>query len=210
MFRNRRSKETALEGRKQNLPLIIFELGLLALIAAFLIFGDRLFDDSASDDSAFAPFDVSSAVQAGQNAPDFTLNTVTGERVTLSELHGRPVIINFWATWCAPCREEMPELQEAFEDYADNNLELLAVNREESQEQIEQFFVELSAEKEIDFTFSLLLDNQATVVDSYGVFNMPTTFFVDADGVVTAVHFGPLTRSQIDNYMSDTLSVSAH
>ncbi|MEM8856974.1 MAG: TlpA disulfide reductase family protein [Chloroflexota bacterium] len=210
MFNNRPTKNTNSEGNRQNLPLIIFEIGLLCVIAAFLIFGGRLFDDADNTSEGLTPFDVAGAVQAGQAAPDFTLITAEGEQITLSELRGRPVIINFWATWCAPCRFEMPELQETFEDYAGNDLELLAINREEDKAQIDQFFVELSADEGIEFTFPALLDSQAKVAESYGVFNMPTTFFVDAEGTVSAVHFGPLVRSQIDEYLADALAVSSN
>ena len=193
----------------RNPLILISEIGLLGLIIGFLIFGSRL-GNTPTQLNTEQPLNIVGAVQVGQEAPDFTLVNVDGEQITLSELHGRPVIINFWATWCAPCRYEMPELQQVFEAYAEDNLELLAINREERTEEVNLYFDELAAEEGIDFTFPSLLDDKGEVTQSYGVFNMPTTFFIDAGGTVTAVHFGPLNRFQIEEYLKETLIPSTN
>lgn len=189
----------------------ISEIGLLVLIVTFLIFGRNIDNgDRQTGGEDFVPADVTGAVQTGVEAPDFTLMNVNNEQVTLSELRGKPVIINFWATWCAPCRDEMPEFQEIIEVYASEELQLLALNREESSEQVAEFFEELSAEEGMEFTFPSLLDSRSDVASLYGVFNMPTTFFVDANGMVTAVHFGELNRDQLDGYLADTLAAATN
>lgn len=211
----------------RNILLFVSGMGVLGLVGAVLLFGGEIFnnnDGAAAVDVEFSsaeveggdanailgPDDIAGAVQVGQVAPDFTLIGVDGETYTLSDLQGQPVIINFWATWCAPCRFEMPELQETFEDYESEDLVLLAVNREESSEQIVSFFEELTADEGMVFTFPNLLDDRADVAEVYGVFNMPTTYFVNGDGVVSAVHRGPLVRSQIDSYLADTLASTSN
>ena len=232
MSEQNETNSTNPNGNIRNLLLFISGMGLLGLVAVLLIFGGgfgaassdaeeagavvtdveltSINVDSSAVNGILSPADIAGAIQIGEPAPDFVLVSTDGEEMTLSDFQGQPVIVNFWATWCAPCRFEMPELQEAVEAYAGDNLALLAVNREEEAETIIDFFAELSADEGIDFTFPSLLDDRAEVAEAYGVFNMPTTYFINAEGVVTAVHRGPVVRSQIDGYMADTLTPSAN
>lgn len=138
--------------------------------------------------------------EAGQPAPNFTLNDLDGNEVSLADFRGRPVIVNFWATWCGPCRIEMPELQEAFEARQEEGLAILAVNMEESPEMVSRFFYD-----DLRLTFTPLLDKEGQVADLYGVFNLPTTYFVNPEGTIAAVHRGPLTGGQIDGYLQETV-----
>ena len=142
----------------------------------------------------------SGSPQIGDPAPDFALAEVDGNIVSLLDLHGRPVIINFWATWCAPCRLEMPELQAAYQSYQDDKLAILAINREETAEEVAAYF------QELQLTFTPLLDEEAVIANLYQVFNMPTTYFVNPDGLVTAVHHGPLSQKLLDNYLSQIVT----
>jgi cytochrome c biogenesis protein CcmG/thiol:disulfide interchange protein DsbE len=136
----------------------------------------------------------------GDTAYDFTLQDLNGNTHTLSDYRGQPVIINFWATWCAPCRIEMPELQAAFERYEEDGLVILAIDNDEPPDAVRAFFYD-----EMDLTFTPLLDDGAEVSDLYSVFNFPSTYFVNAQGEVTAIHLGPMVESQIDGYMADIL-----
>ncbi|MEM8861342.1 MAG: redoxin domain-containing protein, partial [Chloroflexota bacterium] len=157
--------------------------------------------DEVDRSNFFDETDIAGAVQVGQPAPNFTLVDLDGNTHTLESLQGKPVIVNFWATWCAPCRVEMPEFEEAFADYAADDLIILAVNREETPDVVEEFFV-----NEMGLTFTPLLDNNAQVAERYGVFNMPTTYFVDLDGNVSDVHRGPLARVQLDGYLEKIIN----
>lgn len=203
-------------------PLTVF-LGFLLLGAAMalLLFGGDLFGgdgtagngDAAVLDQVGAFPTVSSevariqpggqvegALQVGDPAHDFSLNDPEGNLVSLSDFQGQPVVINLWASWCGPCRIEMPELQEAFEAYQDQGLVILALNQGEPAETARQFFEELS------LTFTPLLDENSQTATNYGGFGiLPTTYFVDGDGLITAIHHGPLTRGQIDGYLAATL-----
>jgi thiol-disulfide isomerase/thioredoxin len=111
-------------------------------------------------------------------------------------------MLNFWATWCAPCVFEMPELEAAYEAYRENGLMILAINRAEEQDRVNDF---LQNELDVAVTFPILLDEEVTVANRYQIVNMPTTYFIDGAGTITAVHRGPLTREQIDDYLSGTL-----
>lgn len=144
----------------------------------------------------------SGPLEIGAPAYDFSLNDLDGNSIRLSDLEGRPVIINFWATWCAPCLVEMPELQAAYERYQDNDLAILALNQQEPPEIVREFFY-----GQLGLTFTPLLDAEGDISELYGVANiLPTTFFITPDGKVAAIHRGPMVQSQIDGYLADTLS----
>lgn len=130
----------------------------------------------------------------GSPVKDFQLDALDGDAVQLSDLQGKPVVINFWATWCAPCEEEMPLLNQYAEKYADRMV-VLGVNFGETKEQIERFLVETPV------TFPILLDSTNTVTDSYYVRSFPMTFFVDAEGVLRAQHLGMLTETSLARYL---------
>ncbi|NJN43647.1 MAG: TlpA family protein disulfide reductase [Anaerolineae bacterium] len=116
----------------------------------------------------------------GFAAPDFTLSTPAGEVVTLSDLQGRPVIINLWASWCGPCRAEMPALQRVHEAYQDQGLVILAVNAtyQDSQSAALAFVAEHG------LTFPVLLDQDGQASELYELRALPSTYFVRPDGII--------------------------
>lgn len=135
-------------------------------------------------------------LQPGDPAPPFSLQDADGNTVALSDFAGRPVMINFWATWCAPCRLEMPELQAAYETHADDGFVILALNQDESVAQIDAFYDELG------LTFPALLDTNMIVATAYGAFSIyPSSYFIDRAGNIAAVHRGLVTSSQLDAYL---------
>jgi peroxiredoxin len=129
-------------------------------------------------------------------APDFSLQTTAGETVRLSELRGQPVLINFWATWCGPCRIEMPAIQARYEMLEDDGLVVLAVNFDESRESV------LAYGEELGLSFPLLLDPGGEVQRLYRNRSYPTSFFVDEDGIIQAHHIGVMTDSQLDQNLA--------
>jgi peroxiredoxin len=200
------------EGEKGNgrSPLLIFAgFTLLGIALALLIFGSNLFDGGQEtavlpqipSTSGVASLPSSSGIlHIGDTAPDFKLQDLAGNTVALSDFRGQPVLVNFWATWCAPCRIEMPELQAAYETYRDEDLVILALNQDEAPEAVRSFFYD-----QFGLTFTPLLDIDQEIAGEYGVFNYPSTFFINGEGVVTAVHRGPVLQSQIDDYLADTI-----
>lgn len=132
-------------------------------------------------------------------APDFTLPQLSDEPLTLSDFRGKPTLVNFWATWCPPCRRELPTLQATYTRYSDK-IGFIAVDLQESAETVAAFA------KELGLTFPIVLDQDGSISHvSYEVRGIPTTIFVDANGVVTARHIGPLDEATIESYLAPLL-----
>lgn len=138
--------------------------------------------------------DLPVAPMPGNRAPLFTLNGPDGQSVSLDDLRGKPTIINFWATWCPPCRQELPVLESTFENYREQ-INFVAVNLRESPGTVQPF-----ADK-MGLTFPIVLDTDSVVSQQYQVRGIPTTLFLDARGVVVNRHVGPLDKQTIEGYL---------
>ncbi|MEJ2454532.1 MAG: TlpA disulfide reductase family protein [Candidatus Thiodiazotropha sp.] len=125
-------------------------------------------------------------------APDFTLKSRTGENIKLSELRGQVVMINFWASWCGPCRQEMPLLDQLYQRYQPMGFTLLGVNVEEDSKAAEKVL------GEIPVSFPVLFDNRNQVSETYQVSAMPSTVLIDRDGNVRYLHKGYLPGYEED------------
>jgi peroxiredoxin len=126
---------------------------------------------------------------------DFELNTLTGEKVQLSQFRGQAVMINFWGTWCPPCRNEMPLLQSAYEANQPE-LVILAVNVNDTTRAAQDFV------EEMGLTFPILMDDAGTVRSQFQVRGYPTTYFVDQDGVLREQFIGELSQVRLDEYLA--------
>lgn len=129
-----------------------------------------------------------------QPAPDFTLTNLDGESLDTADLRGKNVLINFWATWCGPCRQEMPMLEAASEEHA-SELVVLAVNIGEEPWRVKQFIHDLG------LNFEVLMDENNQVQDLFRVRAYPTTYLIDTQGVVRAQHVGLLSETQLEKYL---------
>lgn len=131
---------------------------------------------------------------AGHLAPDFELKALNGETLRLSDFRGKTVLVNFWATWCGPCRAEFPEFQEASLEHADD-LVIIGVNNT-SVDQADNVpgFVD-----ELGITFPIVYDETGDVVKAYRVLGLPTSVFIDTDGVVIEVFTGPINKAYIQS-----------
>jgi peroxiredoxin len=123
-------------------------------------------------------------VQPAAAAPDFTLRSLDGPNLRLSEQRGRVVLVNFWATWCGPCRQEMPHLNQLYDKYRDSGFVLLGVNIDDHA----RAAAELSAK--LGLKFPVLLDTDKSVTRRYALDSMPGTVLIDRDGKVRHVHKG--------------------
>jgi|GEM_PF-373559 len=152
----------------------------------------------------FAPPPEMAVSPYPQNAaPDFTLSQLEGGSLTLSSLRGKPTLINFWATWCPPCRRELPALQAAYTTYQ-ADIGFVAVNVKEDPTTVTALVQELG------LTFPIALDSDGQVSNiAYEVRGLPTTVFVDANGVVVARHIGPLDEAAIEDYLKPLLETEA-
>ena len=134
--------------------------------------------------SVFAATSLASSGLAGMPAPDLALKSSTGENIRLSEYRGDVVMINFWATWCGPCRQEMPLLDELYTRYERVGFSLLGVNIDDDSSRAMAMISELGV------SFPVLFDNRKEVSKLYEVDAMPVTVLVDRDGKVRHVHHG--------------------
>ncbi|MDX1521243.1 MAG: TlpA disulfide reductase family protein, partial [Anaerolineae bacterium] len=141
-----------------------------------------------------AAVELEPAPAAGHPAPDFALETLDGQEVRLSDFKGQPVIINFWATWCGPCRIEMPHLQAAYAEHQADGLVVLGVNltARDSVEDIPEF------RDEFGLTFPIILDQDGEVATTYRLIGQPASVFVNKEGVVHEVFHGPINQQFID------------
>jgi len=139
--------------------------------------------------------DADAAAELDRRAPDFALYDRDGRIVQLSDFQNdKPVFINFWATWCRPCRDEMPAMQ-ALYDRMDGEFEILAVNYLESRDQVVEFMEELQVD------FPALMDITGIVNQRYGVWAYPTSVFVDRDGIVRGRFMGELSPELMDEFV---------
>jgi peroxiredoxin len=137
--------------------------------------------------------------QVGKLAPDFTFTYSDGESVSLSDLRGRSIMLNFWATWCGPCKYEMPLIQDLANDQekAEKGLILLTVNSGETGDAVREFM------KERGFSFPVLLDIQKGIMRSYNVRYIPTTFFIGQDGIISEIRIGAfMNESQLEETLN--------
>lgn len=137
----------------------------------------------------------------GQPAPEIDLVTLDDERLTLSELRGRPVLVNFWATWCGPCREEFPLMVEAYAAHADEGLEILGISHDDTVDGARRFAADNGA------TWPLLQDPDDVAWNDYLGAGMPTSFFIDAEGVVQAFSLGGFTQDGLARQLETILPV---
>ena len=144
---------------------------------------------------ADAPLPPAPAV--GHPAPALSLPQLEGELLTLADLRGQPVVLNFWASWCGPCRAEMPELQRLSDRLGPAGLVVLGVNQGETAAAVADYRAELAVD------FPTLLDQRLGASREYGVNSLPTTFFIDREGVIRRLFIGPMTDAVLaDNLKS--------
>jgi thiol-disulfide isomerase/thioredoxin len=144
------------------------------------------------------------APQAGFLAPDFDLSTLDGRQVRLSDLRGQPVVINFWASWCPPCRAEMPALQRVQEEYASQGVVILIVNAtaQDNLRDAQNFL------QEYNLTMTVPLDPAGSTMQAYQVRSLPSTFFVARDGLISEVVIGgpmaeALLRTRVEQLLQE-------
>ena len=139
--------------------------------------------------------DENHAVEKGKPAPDFALVDLEGNRHQLSEYIGQGVFLNFWATWCEPCKKEMPFINNQYKQYKDQGVQVLTVNVGESNLAVGKF-----AER-YQLDFPIVLDKESQVMNAYGIDPLPITFLINKEGNVVTTHVGELTETMVKKYM---------
>lgn len=188
---------------KKNLGLL-----LVGVLIAILVLGavkknvdekqatERL---NPGSDVEFLPTDEGLA--KGETAPDFELTTLDGETVRLSDYKGKKIILNLWATWCPPCRAEMPDMQNYYEEQAEaENVEILAVNLTTEDRGMDKInaFVE-----EFGLTFPIPMDTEGDVGDVYQAATIPTSYMIDTEGRVQNKIVGPMNEEMMEDFIAN-------
>jgi len=185
--------------KSKSTPCIIISVGVLIGMGVGILFisGLVLATNSFSQPKAgmIEEVDSDDAPQVNAPAPDFELENLTGDKKHLADYQGKVVVLNFWATWCGPCKDEMPFFQEISEKYA-SEIAVLAVNNQETVDKVSPFVEELG------LTYEILMDNDGGVAMQYQVIGFPTTYFIDPNGIIKFLHVGVLTEEQLDGYLN--------
>ncbi|PAE22860.1 MULTISPECIES: TlpA disulfide reductase family protein [Bacillaceae] len=141
------------------------------------------------------PEDLPIGLEKGNLAPDFQLTDMEGNPVKLSDYRGKAVLLNFWASWCPPCRAEMPHMEKLYKKYKDKNFDILAVNltnTEKNNGDAEKFV------KELGLTFTIPMDVKGAVGGDYNIMAYPTSYFIDSDGVIREKVLGALNEEYME------------
>jgi peroxiredoxin len=168
-------------------------IAAVVLIALFTVAIVQAMDKPAEKNASVSTKNV--GISTGVKAPDFELNQLDGKKVKLSDLQGKKVILNFWATWCPPCKAEMPEMQKYF-DESPKDVVILAVNIDPQLDV--QSFVD-----EMGITFPIPLDEEDDVNSIYQVISIPTTYFIDTKGIIQFKHIGAMTYDLMKNNVNN-------
>jgi thiol-disulfide isomerase/thioredoxin len=166
--------------KNRNIQIIIGILSIL-MVSAFLIA------------SQSAQVDGLQKAIMGRSIGNFSLEDLEGETINLSDYEGKYVLLNAWATWCPPCRAEMPDLNIFFKEHQDKGFEILAINAGETRELAADFA------DSIGLGFKVLLDSDGDVLGGLGITGFPTSILIDPEGKVAMIHIGMISPEDLDN-----------
>lgn len=179
---------------KENSKYIILVVLFVAILAVAGMGYKNLSKQYAPDNKAEG--------SATKQATDFTVYNEEGEAVKLSDSFGKPIVVNFWATWCGPCKSELPAFDGIASEYSDEVTFMMVNMTDGSRETVDvvKEFLE-----ETGYTFPVYYDTEFSAAYAYSVYSIPTTLFIDADGTVAATHKGPMTEEILQSYINDLL-----
>ena len=132
----------------------------------------------------------------GYTAPELTLTDLEGNEIRLSELRGKPVLVNFWAVWCGFCRIELPEMQEVYQEYKDDGFVILAIDAQEDPAQVKAFVDELG------LTFPIMIDDTGVTTRAYRIRGLPTSYFIGPDGIILGKQIGQIDRQWMQDHLA--------
>lgn len=139
--------------------------------------------------------DTNKVINEGDRAPDFILKDLNGQQHQLSDYKGQGVLLNFWGTWCPPCKEEMPALNSSYEKYKDQGVQVISINIAQSNFEVQNFV------DEYKLNFPVTIDQSKSVMRTYNVDQLPATFLIDSEGEIKKILTYGITEPEFDRYM---------
>ncbi|MEX2245228.1 MAG: TlpA disulfide reductase family protein [Dehalococcoidia bacterium] len=210
---------SGVEERPQNrrewagpLRSLLIPVLIIATIVGVLLYIERRDGGGAVDDDGFGVVALPSernvtgrspSTEVGRAAPDFLLRTPEGGSLRFSDLQGKPVLVNFWASWCTPCRQEIPEIVRAYDARKDEGLVVVGVDLQENDGVVRDFAADFG------MTFPIAIDRTGEVADAWRiggpVEGIPSSYFIDQQGIVRARVFGPMTAETLEDNLASIL-----
>lgn len=189
---------------KKNIIAIVILLGLVSWgIYDTMKKNDAVKASLASSEQVIEGLDMSSltiGINKGNLAPEFELRTLDGEIIKLSDFRGKKLIVNMWATWCPPCRAEMPDMQKFYDKYKDEDVAILSVNMTTSEKSVGDISKFLN---EFEITFPVVLDEENSVAMTYQTFSLPTSYIIDSKSIIQQKVTGPMNYEMMDKMISE-------
>lgn len=164
---------------------------ILAVLVAAIVF--TIYSNVTKEQNAI--------LKVGDKAPDFALVDMNGEKHQLSDYKGQGVFLNFWGTWCKPCEREFPIIDDQYQKYKDQGLEILAVNVGESDLKVQRYI------ERKGLTFPVLIDNNKSVINAFHINPLPTTILINSEGKIEKIITGEMSEESIKQYMEQILPI---
>ena len=180
--------------KKKFMLLVLILAFALVMGGAYTLYEHLLGEEGASSVTVQEREETTDASNNAQPAPDFTVEDSEGNSVSLSDMIGKPVVVNFWASWCGPCKSEMPDFETKFSEYGDEVVFMMVNMTDGSRETIKRAKAHV---EEGGYTFPVYYDTQLSAAIAYGVNTIPATYFIDAEGRAVAYGLGALSESTI-------------
>ncbi len=177
--------------------IIIWSTALLLVLMAFFVTTNYGKNSSSnqSDSASTASVNTAASGLVNEKAIDFTLKDLNGKEVSLSDFKGKNVYLNFFATWCPPCRAEMPDIETMYQKYKDKDFVVLAVNLGEDGDTVKNFF------ESNNLNFNAVLDSDQSVASQYNISAIPVSIFIDKQGNIVAKKVGAMTGGEMELYI---------
>ena len=173
---------------------LLIILAIAGLILALVVAGVLLTQKNTKNE-----FSSKSSLEAKEPVPNFTLSTIDGKDFHFSDYKGKPILINFFASWCLPCREEMPVLEKIVREYGPKGVVFLGIAVDDTEEKMKDFIAKYGV------TFPVGLDKTAAIQKSFGIYGIPTTYFIDKQGVINYFHSGSVTEELLQHELDKLL-----
>lgn len=181
---------------------IIFMIFCFVMLSVALKGPDTIKVDGVTAKAGLVGNPPAQRLKVGDPAPDFVLEQLGGEAVQLSKLRGKTVFVNFWASWCDPCREEMPDIQRFYQKYKTQDVVVLAVNIKDSPDAAKSYF------KNLNLTMPVLLDKTGAVPGGYRVTKYPESYFIDKNGNIGELSIGALSFEAMEQKLKTTMQAA--